>query len=115
VGCHNQHLNTFFQNIGILHHVSCPHAHQQNGAAERKHQHIVEVGLTLFVQASMPLKFWDKAFTTTVYLINHTPNKVIIYKTPLERLFQTKPNYLALCVFGCAYWPNLRPYNQHKL
>ena len=23
--------------IGISHHVSCPHAHQQNGSAERKH------------------------------------------------------------------------------
>jgi IS30 family transposase len=108
-------LNTFFQNIGISHHVSCPHAHQQNGAVERKHRHIIEVGLTLLAQASMPLKFWDEAFTTTVYLINRTPNKVIGYKTPLERLFQTRLNYLALHVFGCACWPNLRPYNQHKL
>ena len=30
-------LNSFFQHIGISHHVSCPHAHQQNGSAERKH------------------------------------------------------------------------------
>jgi histone deacetylase 1/2 len=34
-----------FEKVGIAHHVSCPHAHQQNGAAERKHRHIVEVGL----------------------------------------------------------------------
>jgi histone deacetylase 1/2 len=26
-------LNSFFQQIGIAHRVSCPHAHQQNGAA----------------------------------------------------------------------------------
>jgi histone deacetylase 1/2 len=38
-------LNSFFQHIGITHRVSCPHAHQQNGATERKHRHIVEVGL----------------------------------------------------------------------
>jgi hypothetical protein len=31
----------------ISHLVSCPHAHQQNGAAERKHRHIVKVGLSL--------------------------------------------------------------------
>jgi hypothetical protein len=30
-------LNPFFQKLGITHHVSCPHAHQQNGSAERKH------------------------------------------------------------------------------
>jgi histone deacetylase 1/2 len=42
-----QKLNSFFNKIGIIHRVSCPHAHQQNGAAERKHRHIVEVGLSL--------------------------------------------------------------------
>jgi histone deacetylase 1/2 len=52
-----QCLNSFFQRIGITHHVSCPHAHQQNGSAERKHRHIVEVGLSLLAHAAMPLKF----------------------------------------------------------
>jgi hypothetical protein len=110
-----QKLNSFFQSIGISHLVSYPHAHQQNGSAEHKHWHIVEVGLTLLAQSSMPLKFWDEAFFTAVYLINRTPSKVIGYETPLERLFKTKPNYLSMRVFGCACWPNLRPYNQHKL
>ncbi|WVZ94201.1 hypothetical protein U9M48_040122 [Paspalum notatum var. saurae] len=31
-----QKLHSLFQKIGIDHHVSCPHAHQQNGSAERK-------------------------------------------------------------------------------
>jgi hypothetical protein len=44
-----QSLNSFFQCVGIAHHVSCPHAHQHNGLAERKHRHIVEVGLSLLV------------------------------------------------------------------
>lgn len=50
-------LNSFFSKIGITHHVSCPYAHQQNGAVECKHRHIVEVGLSLLAHASMPLKF----------------------------------------------------------
>ena len=62
-------LNSFFQKVGIVHHVSCPHAHQQNGSAERKHRHIVEVGLAILANASMPLKFWDEAFLTATYLI----------------------------------------------
>jgi histone deacetylase 1/2 len=28
--------NSFIQKVGITHHVSCPHAHQQNGFAKRK-------------------------------------------------------------------------------
>lgn len=62
-------LNSFFQKIGIAHHVSCPHGHQQNGSAERKHRHIVEVGLSLLAQASMPLQFWDEAFLTATSLM----------------------------------------------
>ena len=70
-------LNAFFRDIGIIHHVSCPRAHQQNGSAERKHRHIVEVGLSLLAHASMPLKYWDEAFITATYLINRLPSRVI--------------------------------------
>lgn len=62
----------------------------------------------------MPLKFWDETFLTTTYLINLLPSKVIDNHTPVELLKQ-KPNYTSLCVFGCACWPNLRPYNTRKL
>jgi histone deacetylase 1/2 len=108
-------LNPFFTKIGISHLVSCPHAHQQNGAAEHKHRHIVEVCLSLLAHAHMPLKFWDEAFLAATYLINRTPSKVINFETPLERLYQVKPDFSSLRVFGCACWPNLRPYKKHKL
>jgi hypothetical protein len=48
-------LNSFFCNIGISHQVSYPHTHQQNGAVEHKHRHIVEMGLALLTHVSMPL------------------------------------------------------------
>jgi hypothetical protein len=108
-------LNGFFQKVGITHHVSCPHAHQQNGSAERKHRHIVEVGLALLANASMPLKFWDEAFLTATFLINIIPSKVLGFESPTEHLLQVTPNYDALRTFGCACWPNLRPYNKRKL
>ena len=108
-------LNSFFSKIGITHLVSCPHAHQQNGVAERKHRHIVEVGLSLLAQSSMPLKYWDQSFLAATYLINRTPSRVIDLQTPLEWLFKMQANYGSLRIFGCACWPNLRPYNSHKL
>ena len=108
-------MNSFFQTLGISHHVSCPHAHQQNGSAKRKHRHIVEVGLALLVGAFMPLKFWDEAFLTAVHITNILPSCVINHETPVERLLHTKPDYKSLRVFGCACWPNLRPYNNRKL
>ena len=63
----------------------------------------------------MPLKFWDEAFVTATYLINRLPSKVIQGQTHLERLLHQTPDYLNLRTFGCACWPNLRPYNSRKL
>jgi hypothetical protein len=73
----DQKLNTLFQQIGISHHVSCPDAHQQNGSTERKHRHIVEVGLSLLAHASIPLKYWDEAFLVATYFINRLPTEVL--------------------------------------
>ncbi|KAF7814697.1 Retrovirus-related Pol polyprotein from transposon TNT 1-94 [Senna tora] len=99
---------------GIHHRLSCPHTHPQNGIAERKHKHITEIGLTLLAHASMPLKFWDDAFRTAVFLINRLPTPLLHQRSPLEVLFSTKPNYLFLKTFGCTCYPHLRPYNPHK-
>jgi histone deacetylase 1/2 len=79
----------------------------RNGPAERKHRHIVEVGLSLLAYASMPLKYWDEAFQTAVYLINHLPSKVIESQTPMEYLFGNSSDYSLIRIFGYACWPNL--------
>jgi hypothetical protein len=88
--------NQFFRSLGIAHHVSCPHTHQQNDSAERKHRHIVDTGLSLLAHAFMPLKFWDEAFVTSAYLINRLPTHVIDNLCPLECLFKASPNYTML-------------------
>jgi hypothetical protein len=78
-------------------------------------RHVVEVGLALHANASMPLKYWDQAFLTGTHLINLIPTKRIDYDTPLHHLLGASPNYSSLRVFGCACWPNLKPYNKQKL
>jgi hypothetical protein len=107
-------LNKLLQSFGISHRVSCPHTHQQNGAIERKHRHIVETGLALLNHANLPFKFWDDAFSTACYLINRMPTPVLKNHSPFETLFKQAPDYQFLRTFGCACWPNLRPYNSNK-
>jgi hypothetical protein len=63
----------------------------------------------------MLLKYWDQAFLTATCLINLLPSKVICYDTPIQRLLHEIPDYSSLRIFGCACWPNLRPYNSRKL
>jgi hypothetical protein len=94
--------------------VSCPHTHQQNGAIEQKHRHIVETGLALLSHAHLPLKFWDDAFSTACYLINCMPTTVLQNHSPFETLFKCSPDYTFLRTFGCLCWPNLCPYNSNK-
>lgn len=50
-----------------------------------------------------------------MYLYNRLPNSVLSFKSSLEILFKAKPEFSMLKVFGCACFPNLRPYNKHKL
>jgi hypothetical protein len=95
--------------------LSCPHTHQQNGLVERKHRHIVDIGLSLLAQAQMPPRFWDEAFHIACFLINRMPRRTISQDTPLHKLLSTQPDYTKMCVFGCPCWPNLRAYNDKKL
>jgi hypothetical protein len=78
MGGKNKKLNSLLTQISVTHYVSCPHAHQQNGPAERMHKHIVEVAISLLAQATMHLKFWDEAVATAAYLINRTLPKFLI-------------------------------------
>nr|CAN74920.1 hypothetical protein VITISV_022026 [Vitis vinifera] len=100
---------------GIVHQFSCPHTPQQNGRAERKIRHLVEIGMTLLAQSFLPSKYWSFAFQTSVYLINLLSTKLLNFQSPLQVLFHKIPNYHHLRVFGCLCFPSLRPYNHHKL
>jgi transposase InsO family protein len=108
-------LSKILQNLGISHCLSCPHTHQQNGVVERKHRHIVEIGLAILSHAYVPLNYWDDAFQTACYLINRMPTPLLKNPSLYKVLFHTCPGHTLLRVFGCACWPNLRPYNSHKL
>ena len=98
-------LPHFFKTHGIIHRLICPHTRHQNGVVERKHMHIIELGLTHLKQASLPLKFWDFAFQTAVNLINRYPIASLKFQVPYIVLFNKSPNYNFLRNFGCSCYP----------
>jgi hypothetical protein len=110
-----QKLKSFLETYGIQHLKTPPHTPQHNGSAERRHCHIVETGLTLLHNASLPLSFWSFAFQTTSYLINRLLTPLLNNKSPFESLFRSPPNYSKLRIFGCLCFPWLKPYTSHKL
>nr|KYP53123.1 Retrovirus-related Pol polyprotein from transposon TNT 1-94 [Cajanus cajan] len=108
-------LTKLFNENGIIHRLSCPHSHQQNGTTERKHRHITEVGLTLLSSSGLPHIFWSDAFSMTIHVINRLPTPILGHKSPYEVLFNKILDYLLLRPFGCGCYPPLRPFNSHKM
>jgi hypothetical protein len=108
-------LIPYFSTNGILHRLACPYSHHQQGTVERRHHHIVETGLTLLAASFVPHGYWNEAFVTATFLITRLPTKILDNISPFEKLFLRSPDYNILRVFGCAYWPHLRPYNKHKM
>lgn len=108
-------LRSFLSSHDISHFTSPPHTPEHNGIAKRKHRHIVETGLTLLHQSSLPVEYWIYAFAAAVYLINHLPSQITDAVSPYEKLFSKSPNYLKLRVFGCLCFPWLKPYTKNKL
>jgi transposase InsO family protein len=80
-------FSKFLVDHGIFHRTICPHTSQQNGIAERKHRHIIEIGLSLLAQSHLPPKFWVDTCHTAVYLIHRMPTNTLQHSSPFLKLF----------------------------
>lgn len=67
----------FLNNCGVLHPITWSHTSQQNQIAKQKHGHIVETGLTLLTQSSLPSNYYVESFHFVVYPINRLTALVI--------------------------------------
>ncbi|KAA0052345.1 Cysteine-rich RLK (receptor-like protein kinase) 8 [Cucumis melo var. makuwa] len=105
-----------FQNHNLN---SCAYTPQQNGVAERKNRHLLEVARSLMLSTSLPLYLWGDAILTATHLINRMPSRILYLQTPLECLKESYPSThlvseVPFRVFGCiAYVHSFGP-NQTK-
>lgn len=97
----NHKLQSFFDSKGVLHQTSCSYTPQQNGVAERKHRHLLNVARSLLFQGGIPLYFVTDCILTPAHLINRLPSSVLKGKSPFEVLFGFKPCLNNLRCFGC--------------
>jgi IS30 family transposase len=113
-------LSQFFLEKGIVHQSSCVDIPQQNGLAERKNKHLLEVARALLFTNQVPKYLWGEAVLTATYLINRMPNKVLSFETPFDVFHKFYPtnrlsSSLPLKIFGCTTFVHIHSHNRGKL
>jgi transposase InsO family protein len=84
--------------------LKTPYNAQQNGVAERKNRSIVEVAKAMIHDQNIPMHLWVEASSTTVYVHNISPHKILGNKTPEEVFTGKKPKVSHLRIFGCPVY-----------
>nr|AAP21414.1 putative polyprotein [Oryza sativa Japonica Group]ABF99446.1 retrotransposon protein, putative, unclassified [Oryza sativa Japonica Group] len=87
---------------GIIHQTTCPGTPPQNGVAERKNRHLLEVARSLMFQMNVPKYLWSEAVMTAAYLINRMPSRILGMKSPAELLLGKREFKVPPKVFGCV-------------
>ncbi|RVW25069.1 Retrovirus-related Pol polyprotein from transposon RE1 [Vitis vinifera] len=63
-------LQKYLEGHDIIHQTTCSNTPQQNGVAERKNRHLLEVVRASLIAAKIPISYWGEAITSAAYLIN---------------------------------------------
>lgn len=79
----NSTIIQFFSAQGVIHESPCAHIPHQNGVAERKNRHILEVTRSLIFQANTQKYLSEETLFISVNLINLYPYKSSICKVQL--------------------------------
>ncbi|RVX16933.1 Retrovirus-related Pol polyprotein from transposon RE1 [Vitis vinifera] len=110
-------VNLLFQKFHKV--IETQYNAKQNGVAERKNRHLLEVVRASLIAAQTSISYWGEAITSAAYLINRVPSSSINFQTPLQALTNavvapTVPN-LPPRVFGCVAFVHLHKYQRTKL
>jgi hypothetical protein len=98
----NKSMQDFLRSEDIIHQTTCVNTSEQNGVAERKNRHILEVTRCLLFSMNVPRYLWGEATKTVVYLINRMPLRAVEFHTPLEILTGKNAFKVPTKIFGCV-------------
>jgi len=98
----NQEFEQFLISKGIEHQTTCVNTPEQNGVAERKNRHLLEVARSLMFSMNVPKFLWGEAVKTATYLNNRMALRVLDNKSPAELLLNSNDFIVAPKVFGCV-------------
>ena len=83
-------VSSFYSKNEIMHHTTCSHTSQQNGVAERKHRHILDIGRTLMIHMCVLKYLWSDAVLSVCYLIKRMSFSVLNKRSLFSCLYANK-------------------------
>ncbi|MBW0491418.1 hypothetical protein O181_031133 [Austropuccinia psidii MF-1] len=102
----NNTFDAYLKDKGIIHELSMPYEHHQNGKIEQTNRLISEIARTFPIAANLPTSLWPWAFKHAVWIFNQSLH-VDKQKTPYEIISGMKPSLHLLRVFDAkAYVHN---------
>lgn len=111
-------FGAYLSSQGIIHQTTCVYTSTQNGVAERKNRHLLDVARCLLTTMHLPKSFWGDAVLTATYLINRLPSRVLDYLTPLARLSTMATIHTSSLpprIFGCVCFVHVHAPLRDKL
>lgn len=70
---------------------------------------------SLLLSVNVPSSFWGEAVLTAVHIINRVPSSIHNGFTPFQMLYDLKPEFDSLRVFGCTCFVLLPASSRTKL
>lgn len=102
-----QKFAKFLEEKGIIHEISAPYIHEQNGHAEREIQTLVNSARSIIIAKNVPRDLWPEAINATAYILNRVLLKHNENETPYEKWFKKKPQVKHLRIFGSVAYLNI--------
>jgi hypothetical protein len=98
----NNEFMSYTSDHGLIHQTTCPSTPLQNGVAERKNQHLLEVARSMMLQMNLSKYLWSEAVMIAAYLINRMSLRILGMKSPTELLLGRREFKVPPKVFGCV-------------
>lgn len=95
-------FSSFYEENGIHRELTSPYTPEQNGVIECKKCTIVEMGRSMMQARGVSKSFWAEVVATTIYVLNISPTKAVLNRTPYEVWRGNKPKVSHLRIFGCV-------------
>ena len=78
-------------------------------------QSLIERARSMLGSVGLEKKFWAEVVATMCHLLNRSPTRTLVEKTPMEAWSDKKPSLRHLRVFGCEAYSHVPKVSRSKL